>query len=122
MRPKTTDEWRQIIDSAYARRDAEGLVCSPNWAVMVPRFDDEGEWAGEDLIDIVPALPNEIAARRDNLPSVLHTAPVDQQALAARIGYSSDCYEFTLDHTGCYTAAFIRLTKEATPRGRVRTQ
>jgi hypothetical protein len=108
VRPKSVAEWRQIVDSHYAARDVDGFVCSPNWAVLAARCDDDGEWGGE-VVDMVPALPEEIPAPRGgSLQVVEELGPADREALAARIGYPADRYEFELDLVGCYTAAFIR--------------
>jgi hypothetical protein len=111
VRPKSVAEWRQIVDSHYAARDADGFVRSPNWAVLAARCDDDGEWGGE-VVDVVPALPEEIPAPRGGSLRVLEElGPADREALAVRIGYPADSYEFELDLTGCYTAAFIRSHK-----------
>jgi hypothetical protein len=117
VRPKTVVEWRQIVDSYYAARDADGFVRSPNWAVMNAGADVEEEWYGE-VVDIVPALPEEIPAPRGGSLRILQVGPVDRKALAARIGYHPERYEFELDLDGCYTAAFIRSHKEPRRGGR----
>jgi hypothetical protein len=127
VRPKSVAEWRQIVDSYYAARDADGLVRSPNWAVLNARsdddgdcgevVDDDGEWGGE-VVDIVPALPEEIPPPRGGSLRVVQVAPVDREALAARIGYPADHYEFELDLDGYYTAAFIRSHKDSRRGGR----
>jgi hypothetical protein len=112
VRPKSVAEWRQIVDSYYAARDVDGFVCSPNWAVLAARCDDDGGWGGE-VVDVVPALPGEIPASRGGSLRVLEElGPADREALAVRIGYPADGYEFELDLAGCYTAAFIRSHKK----------
>jgi hypothetical protein len=113
VRPKSVAEWRQIVESHYAARDGDGFVRSPNWAVLTARCDDDGEWDGE-VVDMVPALPEEIPPPRGGSLRIVELWPADRDALAARIGYPADTdrYKFELDLDGCYTAAFIRAHKE----------
>lgn len=118
VRPKSVAEWRQIVDSYYAARDADLFVRSPNWVVLAARCDVDGEWGGE-VVDIVPALPEEIPAQRGgSLRVVEELGPAEREALAARIGYPADRYAFELDLAGSYTAAFIRSHKEPRRGGR----
>jgi hypothetical protein len=70
VRPKSVAEWRQIVDSHYAARGVDGFVRSPNWVVVVAGVDFEGEWCG-DVVDIVPALPEEIPASGGDSARVL---------------------------------------------------
>jgi hypothetical protein len=96
----------------------DGFVRSPNWAVVNVRFDDDGEW-GSEVVDIVPALPEEIPAQRGgSLRVVEELGPAERKALAARIGYPADRYGFELDLAGSYTAAFIRSHKDPRRGGR----
>ncbi|SKK91672.1 Uncharacterised protein [Mycobacteroides abscessus subsp. massiliense] len=109
IRTKSVEQWCQIVDSYYEARDADGYVRHPNWVVCTPRFDPDGEWSGlDEMVDLVPALPDEIPPPHSILPRGLANGPMDVQTVAARLGYQCDRYEFRLDFSGAYTAAFIR--------------
>lgn len=112
IRPKSVAEYGRIVFSHYAARDAEGYVSQPNWVVYTSRHDSDGEWSGLDkVVDIIPALHGEIPPPTEHLPRHVACHPMDAQTVATRLGYSCDRYEFKLDFTGAYTAAFIRTTK-----------
>lgn len=110
--PKPVAEYGRIVFSHYAARDAEGYVRQPNWVVYLPRYDSDGEWSGlGQVVDVIPALPEEIPPPTENLPRHVACHPMDVQTVATRLGYPCDRYEFKLDFTGAYTAAFIRKCK-----------
>ena len=112
IRTKPVAEYGRIVFSHYAARDAEGYVRQPNWVVQLPRCDSDGEWSGRGkVVDVIPALPQEIPPPTENVPRHAACHPMDVQTVATRLGYPCECYEFTLDFTGAYTAAFIRRCK-----------
>lgn len=109
VRPKSVAEWGQIVESHYAARDAGGYVRQPNWVVYAARFDANGEWSGlGEVVDIIPAVPEEIPPPHPTLPRQMSSSPMDTRPIAARLGYSCERYEFKLDFTGAYTGAFIQ--------------
>ncbi|WP_396908225.1 hypothetical protein [Mycolicibacterium sp.] len=109
IRTKSVEEWCRIVDSYYEARDEDGYVRQPNWVVCEPRFDSDGEWSGRgEVVDLIPALPEEIPPPHSILPRQQANRPMDVQTVAARLGYPCDRYEFHLDFGGAYTAAFIR--------------
>lgn len=109
IRTKNVKQWCQIVDSYYEARDVDGYVRQPNWVVCTPRFDSDGEWSGlGEVVDLAPALPEEIPPPHSILPRSLANCPMDVQTVATRLGYPCDRYEFRLDFSGAYTAAFIR--------------
>lgn len=109
IRPKSTEQWGQIVASHYEARDADGYVRQPNWVVYEPRFNPDGEWSGlGEVVDLIPALPEEIPPPHPILPRQQANHPMDVGPVAARLGYPGDRYEFKLDFSGAYTAAFIR--------------
>ncbi|MGJ6127130.1 hypothetical protein QN239_31585 [Mycolicibacterium sp. Y3] len=109
VRTKTAAQWCQIVDSHYEARNSDGYVRHPNWVVHATCVDADGEFAGQgEIVDIVPALPDEIPPPHPTIPRHLANHPIDTRPVAARLGYPNDHYEFQLDFTGAYTAAFIR--------------
>lgn len=108
---KSAAEYGAIVASHYARRDADGLVAQPNWAVKAAILDYEGEWCGENCIDICPALPEEIPAPVEGTKRSRQTAPVNPAAVGERLGYDHNAYAFVLDRSGAATAEFIRATR-----------
>lgn len=108
---KCAAEWGRIVDSHYARRDVDGLVVAPNWAVMQAHLDHEGEWVGAVCIDICPALLDEIAGPSSGPLRSRRTDPVVPAAVGRRLGYDRTQFGFELDWTGVHTAAFIRATR-----------
>ena len=70
IRLKPVAEYGRIVFSHYAARDAEGYVRQPNWVVYLPRYDSDGEWSGlGQVVDVVPALPEEIPPGRRICPA-----------------------------------------------------
>lgn len=109
IRPKNVKQWGQIVASHYEARDADGCVRQPNWVVFEPRFSPDGEWTGlGQVVDLIPALPEEIPPPHPTLPRPQANHPMDVGPVAARLGYPCERYEFQLDFSGVYTAAFIR--------------
>lgn len=112
---KSAAEWGAIVNSYYARRDADNLVIQPNWAVRPSNLDSDGQWNGlwscDECIDICPALPEEIPAPVKGVKRCHQTAPVDPAAVGKRLGYDHNAYVFVLDRRGAATAAFIRATR-----------
>lgn len=112
---KTTAEWRAIVDSHYARRDADGLVAQPNWSVRPTNTDSAGEWNGQwygdGFLDICPALPEEIQPPVAGIKRQWQNTPVNSAAVGKRLGYDHNAYAFVLDRSGAATAEFIRATR-----------
>lgn len=112
---KTAAEWGAIVDSHYARRDADGLVAQPNWSVRPTNTDSDGEWNGQwygdGFLDICPALPEEIQPPVKGTKRKWQTAPVNAAAVGKRLGYDHNAYAFVLDRSGVATAEFIRATR-----------
>jgi hypothetical protein len=109
VRAKSAAQWRQIVDSHYEARDSDGYVRHPNWIVHAAQFGADGEVSRQgEIVDIVPALPEEIPPPHPTLPRHLASQVLDARSVATRLGYSNELCEFRLDFTGAYTAAFIR--------------
>lgn len=102
---KTLEDWRALIDSRYAARDADGGVRQPNWIVRRARFDALGEFSGGDVVDVVASRPGEVPSRTATV--ITPTAPVDEAAVSARTGYDREEYFFTADWSGSETARYL---------------
>lgn len=102
VRPKSVAEWCAIVDSFYARRDARGLVVSPNWVV----YRDGGR-RGLVVVDVTPAVAAEVPPAAGEALWWLPVEPVDVGAVERRLGYAAGRFRFRLDLDGALTAAFI---------------